>query len=256
VEAVRGVEGFVADFFLCGDGGVELAGGDLFGGGVDVAELAGGEVVFGGAHGWAEGAAEDGAMLVEIAGAVVEVEHRAGLVVGELFEENGGFAVFVEDASVQIAGEPGVEAGEGVGYSCVDARGFFGVGLFEESEAFAETGGVFVRDGEDADAALGAAGFADEMRAAACGGGGEGGVYDLDERITHEELPQIPPLRYGMTNKMELLGGVFEYAAKDGVHVGQLAVVVEGAGQLFRREASRDLGDFGYFIAEDEVVLP
>ena len=29
-----------------GDGGVELAGGDLFGGGVDVAELAGGEVGF------------------------------------------------------------------------------------------------------------------------------------------------------------------------------------------------------------------
>ena len=56
--------------FLGGDGGVELAGGDLFGGGVGEAELAGGEVVFcRGAHGWAEGSAEDGAGCVEVAGA-------------------------------------------------------------------------------------------------------------------------------------------------------------------------------------------
>ena len=61
VEVVGAVEGFVAGFFLGGDGGVELAGGDLFGGRVDEAELAGGEVVLSGAHGWAEGAAEDGA---------------------------------------------------------------------------------------------------------------------------------------------------------------------------------------------------
>ena len=45
VEVVGGVIGFVAGCFLGGDGGVELAGGDLFGGGVDEAELAGGEVV-------------------------------------------------------------------------------------------------------------------------------------------------------------------------------------------------------------------
>ncbi len=111
MEVVGGVEGFVRGFFLRGDGGVELAGGDLFGGGVDEAELAGGEVVFVGAHGWAEGAAEDGAVFVEVAGAVVEVEDGAGLVVGELFEEDGGFVVFVEDAGGAVAGEPGVEAG-------------------------------------------------------------------------------------------------------------------------------------------------
>ena len=111
MEVVGGVEGFVAGCFLRGDGGVELAGGDLFGGGVDEAELAGGEVVLFGAHGWAEGAAEDGAVLVEVAGAVVEVEDGAGLVVGELFEEDGGFVVFVEDAGGEVAGEPGVEAG-------------------------------------------------------------------------------------------------------------------------------------------------
>ena len=111
VEVVGAVEGFVAGFFLGGDGGVELAGGDLFGGGVVEAELAGGEVVFGGAHGWAEGAAEDRAVFVEVAGAMFEVEDRAGLVVGELFEEDGGFVVFVKGASGTVAGKPGVEAG-------------------------------------------------------------------------------------------------------------------------------------------------
>src|SRR5271168_2582388 len=111
VEAVGGVEGFIAGFFLCRDCGIEFAGGDLFGGGVDEAELAGGEVVFFGPHGWAEGAAEDGAVFVEVAGAVVEVENRAGLVVGELFEEDGHFVVLVEDAGGAVSGEPGVEAG-------------------------------------------------------------------------------------------------------------------------------------------------
>ena len=73
-------------------------------------ELAGGEVVFFGAHGGAEGAAEDGAVFVEVAGAGGGVEDRAGLVVGELFKEDGGFVVFVEDAGGEVAGEPRVEA--------------------------------------------------------------------------------------------------------------------------------------------------
>jgi hypothetical protein len=42
---------------------------------------------------------------------VVEVEDRAGFVVGKLFEEDGGFIVLVEDAGGAVAGEPGVEAG-------------------------------------------------------------------------------------------------------------------------------------------------
>lgn len=158
---MRGVEGFVAGLFLRGDGGVELAGGDLFGGGVDVAELAGGEIVLCRAHWWAKRPAENGAMLVKVAGAVIEIEHGAGLVVSELFEEDSGFVVLVEDAGVSVAGEPGVEAGEGVGYSCLDASGFFWVGLSEGCEAFAKASCVFVRDGKDSDAALGAAGFAD-----------------------------------------------------------------------------------------------
>ena len=59
--------------------------------------------------------------------------------------------------------------------------GFFWVGLFEGGEAFAEAGCVLVGDGEDSDAALGAAGMADEVRAAAVVGVGYCGVYDLDE---------------------------------------------------------------------------
>jgi hypothetical protein len=42
---------------------------------------------------------------------VIQVEDGAGLVVGELFEEDGGFVVFVQGASGAIAGKPGVEAG-------------------------------------------------------------------------------------------------------------------------------------------------
>ncbi len=82
---------------------------------MDEAEVAGGEVDFAivawSAHGWAEGAAEDGAGFVEVAGAGGGIEDGAGLVVGELFEEDGGFVVFVEDAGGEVAGEPGVEAG-------------------------------------------------------------------------------------------------------------------------------------------------
>ena len=57
---------------------------------------------------------------------------------------------------------------------------------FEDGEAFAEAGCVFVGDGEDADATLGSAGVADEMRAAALVGVGYGSVNDLDEGLRHE----------------------------------------------------------------------
>ena len=93
MDAVCGVEGFVGGGFERWDFGVELAGGDLRGSGVGVAELAGGEVAVFRAGRWAEGAAEDGAGGVEVAGAGGGVEHGAGLVVGELFEEGGGLFV-------------------------------------------------------------------------------------------------------------------------------------------------------------------
>jgi hypothetical protein len=185
MQTVRSVVGFVAGLFLRGNGGVKFARSDFFGAGVDVAELAGGKVVFGGAHRWAEGAAEDGAMLVEVAGAMFEVEYGAGLVVGELFEEDGGFIVLVENAGGSVSGKPWIEPGKGVCYAGVNAGGSVWVCLFEGEEAFTEACGVLVSDGEDADAALRTARFADQMVAAAGGGGGQGGIYDLDEGLLH-----------------------------------------------------------------------
>jgi hypothetical protein len=78
----------------------------------------------------------------------------------------------------------------------VDAGGAGGVGLGEGSEAFAEAGCVLLRDGEDSVAALGAAGAADEVRAAAVRGGGEGGGYDLDQvrhYVVQWEVALNPP---------------------------------------------------------------
>ena len=53
------------------------------------------------------------------------------------------------------------------------------------------------------------------------------------------------------------LGGrlVVEDAGEDGVDVGELAVVVEGADELLGGEAGGDLGDAGDLVAEDEVLL-
>ncbi len=65
----------------------------------------------------------------------------------------------------------------------MDACCFRWVGLFENAEASAEACAVFVGDGEDADAALGAAGMADEVGASAAVGVGYGGVYDLEEIV-------------------------------------------------------------------------
>jgi len=138
-------------------------------------------VAFFGAGGRAEGAAEDGAEQVEVAGAGGGIEDGAGLVVGEVFEGLGGFLVFGENAGHRIAGEVGGEAGEGVVDALADALGTGWVGCGEEVEAFAEAGAVLVGDGEDAVAALDAAGAAGQMRAAAEGGGGQRGVDDLDE---------------------------------------------------------------------------
>jgi hypothetical protein len=125
-------------------------------------------------------------VLVEVAGAGGEVEDGAGLVVGELFEEDCGFVVLVEDARSEVAGEPGVEAGQGILDAGVDVCGFLRVGLFELGKAFSKTSCVFVGYGEDADAALGTAGMADEVRAASTVGVGYCGVYDLDKGVDSE----------------------------------------------------------------------
>ena len=67
----------------------------------------------------------------------------------------------------------------------MDACGFLWVCCFEDGEAFAEAGCVFVGDGEDADAALRTARVTDEMMASAFVCVGYRGVYDLDEGLRH-----------------------------------------------------------------------
>ena len=65
------------------------------------------------------------------------IEDWAGLVVGKLFEEDGGFVVFVENASGEVAGKPWVEPGQGLLYAFVDACSSFGICFFEGGETFA-----------------------------------------------------------------------------------------------------------------------
>lgn len=179
MQTVLDVEGFIAGLFLRRDRGIKLAGRNLFRAGGNEAKLAGGKIVFSRSHGRPEGATEDRAVLVEIAGAMFEIEHGAGLVVGELFEENGSLVVFVENARVHVAGKPGIETRERIGNPATNARCFFWVGLGESFQAFAQAHCIFMRDGEDADAALGAAGFTDKMMATAMHRVGERGVNNL-----------------------------------------------------------------------------
>jgi len=181
VELVGGVVGFVAGGDRFRDRGIKFASGDLVRGGMGVAELAMGEVAFFGAGRWTEGAAEDRPVLVEIAGAGSWIEDWAGLVVGKVLEGFGCFFIFGEDAGDWVAGKARRQAGEGRGYPGAYSRGSGWVRCCEEFEADAEADRVLVRDGEDAVAALGASGAASQVRAAAEGGGGEGGVDDLDE---------------------------------------------------------------------------
>ncbi len=130
------------------------------------------------AYGWAKGAALHGASSVEVAGAGGRIEDGAGLVVGEVIE--GFFVVGLgeEPAGGGVAGEVWREAvagGRGAGADAVGDGGFGG------GEGFAEGLGVERRDGEDADAALMAAGAAGEPVAGALGRGSKGGVEDREE---------------------------------------------------------------------------
>jgi hypothetical protein len=118
-------------------------------------------------------------MPVEVAGAMFEIEHRARLVVGELFEEDGCLIVFIQDAAMQVARKPWIETGEGLSYSAANASCFFRVGLGESFETFAKASRIFVSDGEDSDAALRAAGLAGEVVATAAHRVGERGVNNL-----------------------------------------------------------------------------
>jgi hypothetical protein len=184
VEIVRCIKGFVARGVLCGDGGVELAGGDLFSRSMDIAELACGEVAPGSAHRWAEGSADDGARFVEIAGSGRRIEDWAGFGVANgvfIGEERSFFVVFVKDAGSGVAWEEGSDASERSSYAFADRCSSVRIGVCEGLESVPKTRSVLLGDWEDSVTALGTAWATDEVRAAAQGGRCEGGVYDLDE---------------------------------------------------------------------------
>ncbi len=66
----------------------------------------------------------------------------------------------------------------------------------------------------------------------------------------------MPHQRSADLQDSRIVSEVPEDAGKDGVDVGELAGVVEGVGQFFGGEAGGDFGDFGDFVAEDEVLFP
>jgi hypothetical protein len=189
----KGDEGFAGEgsglFGLIGERGFERgafgmrvevdgAGRDNVVGGAVEAELADTESVFGG-EGWAEGAAGERSRGIEVAEAGGGIEDGTGLVIGEGVECLG--ASGIDEAGVRVAGKSGGEPGDGLPDTDAEPGGAGGIVEVEGSEAGAETGGVELRDGEDADAALGASGSAEEMGAGAAGSVGNGSVDDLDK---------------------------------------------------------------------------
>ncbi len=182
---VCGEEGFGL-LFGVEDGGVELAAGYFFGRSTVEAELADGEAVAGGDEGWAEGAAEDGTGSVEVAGLGGGVEGGAGLVVGEGVEGFESLWGGGEDSGVWVAGKGRGEAGGGGPGARADGGGASRFSEVKGVETFAQAVGVQGGDGEDAVAALRAAGAAGQPVAGAVDGVGEGAINDLDELVRRD----------------------------------------------------------------------
>jgi hypothetical protein len=82
---------------------------------------------------------------------------------------------------VRIAGKIGRETGDGFAGALADSGGPVRFGGVEGGETFPKAGGVELRDGKDADAALRASWSAEEEGAGAAGGVGNGGIDDVDE---------------------------------------------------------------------------
>ncbi len=166
------------------EGGIGFRGEDLVFCCMGEAEFADGEAGFevGGvvADGWPEGAAENGAGGVEVAGLGGGVEDGTRVGVSPLFEEFDGLVVVGEDARFRIAGEEGEQVVAGLLDADFDS-GF--QGWFGGCEACAQAMGVEGGDLEDAVAALGAAGAADEVWAGALDGRGECQVEDAEKRF-------------------------------------------------------------------------
>lgn len=186
MKRVAGIVDRVAGALLGGDGGVQLAGGYLFCGGGDVAEFAGRQIAIRSSHRWSEGAADDGTVLIKVAGADCRIEDGTRLVFSDgafrvIREEGGVFIVLAEYAGRGIAGEEGSELLKRIFHPRGDAGSALRIVVYEKMKTFTQTCSVLLRDGKDAMTALCAAGAAGEVTSAALDGGGQGIIDDLDE---------------------------------------------------------------------------
>jgi len=141
---------------------VNLAGGDLIRRRAVEAELADAEAAFDRQR-RPEEATGHRSSGVEIAEASCRIESGTRLVVGEVVEEVG--AGFVQSAGCGIAGKAGRETRDRGFGAAANGCGASRIGSGERAETFAETSGVELRDGKDADAALRAAWSAEKPRA-------------------------------------------------------------------------------------------
>lgn len=130
-----------------------------------------------------ERAASHGAMRVEVAGSVFRIERRARLMVGEVLKLALGAGAFTENAGFAIAGKVVSNAVEGLASALANVTGASGIGDAEFSKALAEPRYVELADGEDADAALRAAGTTDEPGTGAVGSLGESSIENLNELV-------------------------------------------------------------------------
>jgi len=143
-------------------------------------------------NGRTEDAAGHGTPGVDFAEAGGKIERGTGRVIGEIVEFFLVFWAGAEDAGFTIAGKScAVLCEPGAGADFDGVRGC-GVRCAECGHAGAEAGRVEGVDAEGAEAALRAAGAADEMRTGAEGGLGERRVDDLEEvgvaRREHEGM--------------------------------------------------------------------
>lgn len=148
-----------------------FAGGDFFVGCAVKAEFTHAEALFR-ANRRTKGAASHRAMCVEVTGSGLRIERGTRFVIGEVFEPALCAWSLVEDAGLAIAGEVVGNSLEGFAGSLANPSRASRIGNVEFREALAQSGGVELVDGEDADAALRAAGATDEpMSGALCGVG-------------------------------------------------------------------------------------
>ena len=159
-----------------------FAGGNFGIGGALKAEFTNAESVFR-ANRRTERAASHGAMRVEVAGSGFRIERRARLMVGEVLKLALAAGAFTENAGFAIAGKVVSNAVEGLACALPNVTGASGVGDAEFSQALAEPRYIELVDGEDADAALRAAGTTDEPGTSALGSLDESGVENLDELV-------------------------------------------------------------------------